>query len=279
MEIDASSNRPRMIVSSIDFEFQSSLDGARQTGAAATSDSNGSDNFSSSGAAPAGAEARLPPISRRLHSYDDLVHAAAAAAHDAYFKRCHTTPGYVSFEDVIGSQEFEESSRRPPEAGISYPLLRATSRLYARPHPALHRRRSPGPLGTRRGGPVYRFVKRYVCPCLGFVAGIIGVKQSSLLVGSSASLSRVRLGGKTLAARAATPAHPNHLAATGARRRKAVRPVGKAAAGPRELAKLFLSAGGRSGARRWGAPAAGDGKGAADPTPLEADPARGRGDA
>ncbi len=147
------------------------------TSAAATSDSNGSDNFSSSGAAPAGAEARLPPISRRLHSYDDLVHAAAAAAHDAYFKRCHTTPGYVSFEDVIGSQEFEESSRRPPEAGISYPLLRATSRLYARPHPALHRRRSPGPLGTRRGGPVYRFVKRYVCPCLGFVAGIIGVKQ------------------------------------------------------------------------------------------------------
>ncbi|EAZ30696.1 hypothetical protein OsJ_14754 [Oryza sativa Japonica Group] len=99
------------------------------------------------------------------------------AAHDAYFKRCHTTPGYVSFEDVIGSQEFEESSRRPPKAGISDPLLRATSRLYARPHPALHRRRSPGPLGTRRGGAVYRFVKRYVCPCLGFVAGIIGVKQ------------------------------------------------------------------------------------------------------
>uniref|UniRef100_A0A0E0DDY7 Uncharacterized protein n=1 Tax=Oryza meridionalis TaxID=40149 RepID=A0A0E0DDY7_9ORYZ len=143
---------------------------------AAASDSNGSDNFSS-GAPPAGAEAqaRLPPISRRLHSYDDLVHVAAA--HDAYFKRCHTTPGYVSFEDVIGSHEFEESSRRPPESGISDPLLRATSRLYARPHPALHRRRSPGPLGTRRGGAVYRFVKRYVCPCLGFVAGIIGAKQ------------------------------------------------------------------------------------------------------
>uniref|UniRef100_A0A0E0KQE4 Uncharacterized protein n=1 Tax=Oryza punctata TaxID=4537 RepID=A0A0E0KQE4_ORYPU len=139
------------------------------------SDSNGSDDLFS------GAPPRLPPPgSRRLHSYDDLVHAAArdgGGPIDAYFKRCHTTPGYVSFEDVIGSQEFEESSRRPPEAGISDPLVRVTSRLYARPHPVLHRRRSPGPLGTRRGGAIYRFIKRYVCPCIGFVAGIIGAKQ------------------------------------------------------------------------------------------------------
>lgn len=123
------------------------------TSAAATSDSNGSDNFSSSGAAPAGAEARLPPISRRLHSYDDLVHAAAAAAHDAYFKRCHTTPGYVSFEDVIGSQEFEESSAGRRRPGISDPLLRATSRLYARPPPrstAGDRRGRSGPGAAAR---------------------------------------------------------------------------------------------------------------------------------
>uniref|UniRef100_A0A0D9W4R9 Uncharacterized protein n=1 Tax=Leersia perrieri TaxID=77586 RepID=A0A0D9W4R9_9ORYZ len=143
-------------------------------------DNNGSDDdeYLSSGS---GGDLRLPPItSRRPHSYDDLVQLSARnddVDHiDAFFKRCHTTPGYVSFEDVIDSEEFREGSSRRcrPEAGISDPLVRATSRLYARGHPGHRRRKSPGPLGTRRGGVMYRFVKKYVCPCLAFVPAIFG---------------------------------------------------------------------------------------------------------
>ncbi|XP_040379261.1 uncharacterized protein LOC121054223 [Oryza brachyantha] len=124
-----------------------------------------------------------PRQPKRLHSYDDLVLAARDGEGndddggiEAYFNRCHSTPGYVSFEDVIHSAEFKEdmSRRSSPEACvISDPLVRSTSRLYATRVQPRHRRRSPGPLGTRRGGAMYRLIKKYVLPCLGFVADII----------------------------------------------------------------------------------------------------------
>ncbi|KAK3144818.1 hypothetical protein QOZ80_4AG0318310 [Eleusine coracana subsp. coracana] len=101
-------------------------------------------------------------------------------------KRCQTAPGYVSFEDVIGGEElFGRRGRgtwRPPEEEtgvISDPLVRTASRLYAladtsdRHQPPRHRRTSPGPLGTRRGSAMYWLAKKYVSPCLGFLAGAI----------------------------------------------------------------------------------------------------------
>ncbi|KAL6650639.1 hypothetical protein ACP70R_009564 [Stipagrostis hirtigluma subsp. patula] len=101
------------------------------------------------------------------------------AGGDAYLKRRETAPGYVSFEDVIGSEEFREGSARPPEAGITDPLVRTASRLYLRgaPQPR-HRRRSPGPLGTRRGSALHVLVKKYVNPCLGFVVSAFCRGQS-----------------------------------------------------------------------------------------------------
>ncbi|XP_062227371.1 uncharacterized protein LOC133925466 [Phragmites australis] len=91
---------------------------------------------------------------------------------DTNLKRCEMAPGYVSFEDVIGTEAFREGSAgRPPEAGISDQLVRTASRLYAgevaQPR---HRRRSPGPLGTRRGSAMHGLVRKYVKPCFGFLA-------------------------------------------------------------------------------------------------------------
>ncbi|TKW04317.1 hypothetical protein SEVIR_7G100800v4 [Setaria viridis] len=83
--------------------------------------------------------------------------------------------GYVSFEDVIGTAAFRDGIGRPPEAGISDPLVRTASRLYyAHQAPRLrHRRqRSPGPLGTRRGSAMHGLVKKYVHPFFSFIAGI-----------------------------------------------------------------------------------------------------------
>jgi hypothetical protein len=83
--------------------------------------------------------------------------------------------GYVSFEDLIGTTAFRDCIGRPPEAGISDPLVRTASRLYyAHQTPMLrHRRhRSPGPFGTRRGGAMHGLVKKYVHPFFTFIAGI-----------------------------------------------------------------------------------------------------------
>uniref|UniRef100_A0A453BYA3 Uncharacterized protein n=3 Tax=Triticinae TaxID=1648030 RepID=A0A453BYA3_AEGTS len=92
-----------------------------------------------------------------------------------YFKRRETDPAYVSFEDMLASKEFREGNSRPaPEAGIRHPLVRTASRLYTSTAHPRQRRRSPGPLGTRRGGTMHRFVKKYVCPCLDLVARAFG---------------------------------------------------------------------------------------------------------
>ncbi|KAJ1270915.1 hypothetical protein BS78_06G087400 [Paspalum vaginatum] len=85
------------------------------------------------------------------------------------------SPGYVSLEDVLGTAAFQEGSSRPPEAGISHPLVRTASRLYALnagPRPQHRRQRSPGPLGTRRGSTMHGVVKKYVQPFLGFLADV-----------------------------------------------------------------------------------------------------------
>ncbi|KQJ82544.1 hypothetical protein BRADI_5g09575v3 [Brachypodium distachyon] len=89
---------------------------------------------------------------------------------ETFLKRRQTAPGYVSFEDVIGSKEFREGmSGRRPEAGIRDPLVRTASRLYSRPR---HRRPSPGPLGTRRGGSMHRFIKLFLSPSFHFIAKV-----------------------------------------------------------------------------------------------------------
>ncbi|OEL12791.1 hypothetical protein BAE44_0026189 [Dichanthelium oligosanthes] len=83
--------------------------------------------------------------------------------------------GYVSFEDLIGTATFwDGGSGRPHEAGISHPLVRTASRLYAceAVKPPRRRQASPGPLGTRRGSAMHGLVKKYVHPFFGFVAGI-----------------------------------------------------------------------------------------------------------
>ena len=97
---------------------------------------------------------------RRIHSCcNGIRRCRSNGAADAY-KRRHrhhsSTPdaaGYVSLEDVMGSMD-----DRPPAE-----LVRVPS------HPR-HRRRSPGPLGTRRGSAMHRFVNKYVAPCLALVA-------------------------------------------------------------------------------------------------------------
>ena len=102
-------------------------------------------------------------------SYNDMtIDCIRRGGVDAYLRRCQTASGYVSLEDVVNSKEFREGVvRRPEAAGIRDPFVRTTA--YSRAHPR-HRRRSPGPMGTRRGGAMHRFVKKYVAPCLTLVA-------------------------------------------------------------------------------------------------------------
>ncbi|XBI86088.1 hypothetical protein VPH35_094108 [Triticum aestivum] len=78
--------------------------------------------------------------------------------------------GYVSFEDMVLFEAFREGNVRSSEAGA----VTTASRMYTRVAHRRYRRRSPGPLGTRRGGAMHRFVKKFVCPCLAFVARAFG---------------------------------------------------------------------------------------------------------
>ncbi|CAL5067642.1 unnamed protein product [Urochloa decumbens] len=124
------------------------------------------------GGDPRGANAR--PADARRRSYGDILTAPGGRRRrsssrrgddddDAYQKRWQ--PGYVSFEDMIGTS----SNWDEPDAGAGDPLLRTTSRLG---RPRNRRIRSPGPLGTRRGSAMHGLVKKYVNPFIGFLAGI-----------------------------------------------------------------------------------------------------------
>ncbi|KAI5015313.1 hypothetical protein ZWY2020_056703 [Hordeum vulgare] len=113
----------------------------------------------------------------RTHSCEDMLSRIRRGGIDEtkdYFKRRETDPAYVSFEDMLASKEYREANSRPPEAAIRDPLVRTASRLYTSTAHPRQRRRSPGPLGTRRGGTMYRFVKKYVCPCLELVGRAFG---------------------------------------------------------------------------------------------------------
>jgi hypothetical protein len=116
----------------------------------------------------------------RSHSYDDMITGCIRRrgrdGTDLYFKRREIPQGagYVSFEDMISSLEFREGGKRPPETAITDPDERTALRLFSRKTHPRHRRRSPGPLGTRRGGAMHRFVKKYVTPCLALVARAFG---------------------------------------------------------------------------------------------------------
>jgi hypothetical protein len=116
----------------------------------------------------------------RVRSYDDMITGCirrrGSDGTDVYFKRRQIASGegYVSFEDMMSSLEFREDGSRPPEARIGDPLVGTAPRLYSRAGHPRHRRRSPGPLGTRRGGAMHRFVKNYITPCLALVARAFG---------------------------------------------------------------------------------------------------------
>jgi len=130
--------------------------------------------------------ARPPAKAPRRRSYGDVLPLGAPVP--CAKPRRHRSggtpllaspPRYVSFEDVVGAAMAPFPDGCPPERGaISDPLVRAASRLYAREAAALRpqqnrrRQRSPGPLGTSRGSAMHGFVKKYVHPFFGFVAGI-----------------------------------------------------------------------------------------------------------
>ncbi|CAN6234955.1 unnamed protein product [Urochloa humidicola] len=118
------------------------------------------------------------PADARRRSCGDILTAAGGgggrrrsrrADDDAYQKRWEA-PGYVSFEDLIGTSSFWDD----PSAGD--PLVRTASRLG---RPRSRRIRSPGPLGTRRGSAMHGLVKKYVNPFIGFLAGIFCCTVSS----------------------------------------------------------------------------------------------------
>lgn len=92
-------------------------------------------------------------------------------------KRCQTAPGYVSFDDIIGGDEAFARWREADGVIISHPLVRTASRLYAltdaTDRQPRHSRPSPGPFGTRRGSALHWIAKRYLGPCLGFLASAL----------------------------------------------------------------------------------------------------------
>lgn len=106
----------------------------------------------------------------RTRSHEDVRVGSDEA--EVYFegRRRAGDLGYVSFEDMVLFEVFREGNGRSSEAGA----VTTASRMYTRVAHRRYRRRSPGPLGTRRGGAMHRFVKKYVCPCLAFVARAFG---------------------------------------------------------------------------------------------------------
>ncbi|KAL5216105.1 hypothetical protein ABZP36_007506 [Zizania latifolia] len=102
------------------------------------------------------ASSSLPAGVRRLRSCQDVLHGAEGgvaewmSGDDACgVKWRQLGPAvYASFEDMSDLQ----AQRSPMGIIINVPLVKpSSSRLYTRAHPR-HRRRSPGPLGTHRGG-------------------------------------------------------------------------------------------------------------------------------
>ncbi|KAE8809155.1 hypothetical protein D1007_14199 [Hordeum vulgare] len=109
----------------------------------------------------------------RTRSHEDVrVQSAGSDEAEACFegRRRAGDMGYVSFEDMVLFEAFREGNGRSSEAGA----VTTASRMYTRVAHRRYRRRSPGPLGTRRGGAMHRFVKKFVCPCLAFVARAFG---------------------------------------------------------------------------------------------------------
>lgn len=129
----------------------------------------------------AGTGVVLPRIKPR-RSDDDEEHADDACLGAS--ETAAMAPRYVSFEDLIGTETFTFWDRGgggqlpPDERVITDPLIVKTApRLYnkhevATVKPPRKRRRSPGPLGTRRGSAMHGLVKKYVHPFFGFIAGI-----------------------------------------------------------------------------------------------------------
>ncbi|KAG8081918.1 hypothetical protein GUJ93_ZPchr0014g47342 [Zizania palustris] len=128
--------------------------------------SNGDVTFGAGGRGGSWASSSVPAGVRRRRSCQDVLYGADVGVaewmseEDACgVKWRQLGPAvYASFEDMSDLQ----AQPSPMGSIINAPLMQpSSSPLYTRAHPR-HRRRSPGPLGTHRGGFMYRFIKNRI---------------------------------------------------------------------------------------------------------------------